>query len=524
MNGHRPKKYKMKNLLDTNTVLNILYLEDSQQDLEIIQELLIDAGYKVSIDHVENEKEFVSSLLRQKFDIILSDFNLPSYDAFSALRKSIEICPEVPFIVVSGTIGEETAIELIKLGADDYILKDKPERLPYAINRALEEAIAKKALKLSEKELRKSEIMYRTLTENIPDIVARFDTNLRHIYVNSAIEKIVGIPPHSFIGKTNEELGMPMEQVSIWNEQLLHVFKTAKQRKIEFSFLTSGGIRYFSSLAVPEFSKDGKVVSVLSVAHDITERKKSEVELIKAKEKAEESDNLKTAFLHNISHEIRTPMNAIVGFSGFLNDPDLLSEQRQNFTDIIVQSSNQLLAIITDIISVATIEAGQAKINEKETNLNTICKLLNEQYQLKAQEQNVFLSLKTNLPDHDALVITDEIKLTEILANLIGNALKFTQKGTIEFGYSLEQNALKFYVEDTGIGIPPELIGEIFTRFRQVETTSSRQFGGSGLGLSISKAYVELLGGQMWVTSELNKGSVFYFTIPYKNKNTMYCL
>ncbi len=239
-------------------------------------------------------------------------------------------------------------------------------------------------------------------------------------------------------------------------------------------------------------------------------------DLITAKEKAEESDNLKTAFLHNISHEIRTPMNAIVGFSMALKNPDLLPEKCNYFTEIIIQSSNQLLAIINDIVSIATIEAGQVQINETETNLNKICNLLNEQFKLKAKIQDVFLNLKTTLPDKEALIITDEIKLTEILTNLIGNALKFTSKGTVNFGYHLKENNIEFYVEDTGIGIPTEMHNEIFKRFRQVETTSCRQFGGSGLGLSISKAYVELLGGQIWLTSELDKGSVFTFTIPYK--------
>ncbi len=256
-------------------------------------------------------------------------------------------------------------------------------------------------------------------------------------------------------------------------------------------------------------------------------------ELIIAKDKAEESDRLKTAFLHNISHEIRTPMNAIVGFSEFLNNPDLLPENRKKYTDIVVQSSKQLLSIITDIVSISTIEAGQEKIVENETNLNAVCKLLLEQFLSKAEKRNIGLALKTALPDDEALVITDEIKLTQVLSNLIGNALKFTEHGRVEFGYALKEHNLEFYIEDTGIGIPAEMHETIFQRFRQVEISTSRQFGGSGLGLSISKAYVELLGGKMWLKSEPENlpadplrqsyseaskagGSTFYFTIPYK--------
>lgn len=234
-----------------------------------------------------------------------------------------------------------------------------------------------------------------------------------------------------------------------------------------------------------------------------------------AQRNAEESDQLKTAFLHNISHEIRTPMNSIVGFSELLNNPDLDFERRQNYTEIITQSSDGLLSIITDIVDIATIEAGQARLNETETNLNKMLRQLYEQFSLKVQQKQFSFSYKHSLADDDALIRTDSVKLLAILTNLIGNAMKFTQKGHVIFGYTKKENTLEFYVEDTGIGIPSGMHDEIFKRFRQVELTDDRQFGGSGLGLAISKAYVEMLGGKIWLTSILGKGSVFYFTIPY---------
>ena len=212
-------------------------------------------------------------------------------------------------------------------------------------------------------------------------------------------------------------------------------------------------------------------------------------------------------------------MNAIVGFSGFLNEPGLASSKRKQYTDIIVQSSNQLLSIITDIIDIATIESGQEQVYETEIRLNAALKILHEQFLIKAEKQNVKLNLKLSLHDDQDTIVSDEIKLAQILTNLIGNALKFTKKGRVNIGYRVKGHELEFSVEDTGIGIPSEMHEEIFNRFSQVESTVARQFGGSGLGLSISKAYVGLLGGNMWLESEPNKGSIFFFTIPYKKSN-----
>ena len=190
-------------------------------------------------------------------------------------------------------------------------------------------------------------------------------------------------------------------------------------------------------------------------SRDITERKKMEDSLIEAKKKAEESDNLKSAFLHNISHEIRTPLNAIVGFSELLNNPGIDNETRQHFINIILQSSDQLLAIISDIVDVATIEAGQVKISEKEIELNATLKLLYDQFLLKANKQNISFTLKPPLPDIEVSIISDETKLSQVLSNLISNALKFTQQGHVNFGYKIKEDELEFVVEDTGIGIPP---------------------------------------------------------------------
>ncbi|MBN2891404.1 MAG: response regulator [Bacteroidales bacterium] len=251
------------------------------------------------------------------------------------------------------------------------------------------------------------------------------------------------------------------------------------------------------------------------------------IELKSAKEKAEESDRLKTAFLQNMSHEIRTPLNAICGFSGMLNMPKITDEKRDTFVSIIQNSSNQLLSIVTDILTISSLETKQEKLNISKVNINEIIVDLLTIFKTQAQNKNISLYSKQQLNDKQSEIYTDKTKITQILSNLLSNALKFTHEGFIEFGYTIletrhgvsQHHDLQFYLKDTGIGIKPELHEKIFERFRQADKSIQMNFGGTGLGLSISKGFAELLGGKIWVESEPEKGSTFYFTIPYEPVN-----
>jgi PAS domain S-box-containing protein len=248
-------------------------------------------------------------------------------------------------------------------------------------------------------------------------------------------------------------------------------------------------------------------------------RSQLEYELIKAKEKAEESDKLKTAFLANMSHEIRTPMNGILGFAEMLNDSRLSYANRKKYLNIIHSNGKMLINLIDDIIDFAKIESGQANIVQDEFSLNSLLNQVQSTFltrSLRRNKSKLRILTKKSFPDEKSYIRTDPIKLRQILTNLVGNAIKFTNKGYIEFGYDLAENSfLKFYVKDTGIGIPDDKLQMIFERFIQADSSPSRKYGGSGLGLAISKGLVELLGGKMWAESALNEGSTFYFTIPF---------
>lgn len=238
------------------------------------------------------------------------------------------------------------------------------------------------------------------------------------------------------------------------------------------------------------------------------------LELSLALNKAEESDRLKSAFLANMSHEIRTPMNGIIGFSSLLSDEELSATKRKEYVEIIVNSSNQLLAIINDILDISRIEAGQTELNFEEVSVNSLFDNLALFYGSKAAAKDIEFRVIKPLPDDESIIITDRSKLQQVLDNLLNNAFKFTSEGHITLGYEKKDQKVRFYVEDTGIGISPIDQEKIFERFMQVESTFSRSYGGTGLGLSISKGLVELLGGKIKVSSVPGQGSAFQFVLP----------
>jgi PAS domain S-box-containing protein len=312
--------------------------------------------------------------------------------------------------------------------------------------------------------------------------------------------------PEQIIGQKATLLyGMKTENITAFWE----MHKTLKTTHYS-EYPTDDGKWYFVSTSPIEENK------FVTAFFDITERKNSEIELAKAKEKAEESNRLKTAFLQNMSHEIRTPLNAISGFSGLLDKSEISEEKRKSFVSIIQNSSNQLISIVTDILTISSLETKQEKVNVSSVCINTIIVELLAIFKQQAQNQNISLYAKQQLSDKQSEIYTDKTKLTQILTNLISNALKFTHEGFIEFGYNLKENEFEFYVKDSGIGIKQEFHNIIFERFRQADKSINKIYGGTGLGLAISKAFVELLGGKIWVQSEIEKGSIFYFTIPYK--------
>ncbi|NTW24713.1 MAG: response regulator [Lentimicrobium sp.] len=309
--------------------------------------------------------------------------------------------------------------------------------------------------------------------------------------------------------------------------------------KLKIPCVTKGEVTVNKLLSVPAFINNeyAGLIILADAENDYTEemagvvqrlinmfslyafRLKAEESLQIAKQKAEESDRLKSLFLSNMSHEIRTPMNAIIGFAEMLQDRELNIEEKDRFLDVIIKSGDNLLRLINDIIDISKIEAGQLKIIYSDCYLNEMFTDLEISFNrelTRMRKDHLKLYVQPGNSDSDFAVYTDPVRLRQIITNLFGNAIKFTDEGFIEIGYRIKADKIEFYVRDSGIGIPVDHQKLIFERFGQVKEAAARNLAGTGLGLTISKNLVEMLGGRMWLDSFPGEGSTFWFTIPLK--------
>ncbi len=351
--------------------------------------------------------------------------------------------------------------------------------------------------------------------EQSPTVVVITDPLGNIEYVNPAFIEHTGYTIEEAIGQNPRILQSGLMQKSVY-EELWKTILSGKVWRGELQNRKKNGDLFWERAIISAIrNNDDEVTNFVAVKENITEQRKIVAALIEEKEHAQESDRLKSAFLANISHEIRTPMNGILGFAQLLNEPHLTGEELAEYIDLIQQSGKRMLTLINNLINISRIEAGETMLHIDETPVNELLRNLYAFFKPEIDKKGLRLNCTTPLPDNESIIETDSGKLIQILTNLIQNALKFTSKGKIDFGYKRIDDTLEFYVIDTGVGIAPEMIEKIFDRFHQVDNTITRTHEGSGLGLNISKAYAELLGGTIRVESREGIGTEFYFTLPY---------
>ncbi len=621
--------------MDIQPEIKILFLEDNEFDLQLAERELQNAGLIYSLTRVDTKADFEREIHASLPDIIISDYFLTDFNGLDLLGLVIGIFPEIPVIITTGSINEETAVNCMKAGAADYVLKDQLKRLPFSVMEVLNKSAIRKEKTLAENALRQSETRFGSLLNNISNLAVQgYSPDGTVKYWNKASELLYGYQAGAALGKSlldliipdamtgivvktiNEmvETGIaqPAEELQLKRKDgsIVHVYSSHsinvlpggekelycididltdriivekalidsenKYRNLVenspvgiFQSTTEGQWIYanvalvkllnyssqeellstgigniyltpdheselievissnliisdFETVFVTKYGQKKDVIIGASIENkritgmvlDISERKAAENELKKAKEKAEESDRLKSSFLSNLSHEVRTPMNGIVGFAELLLDLSLDEESRKEYVETIMQNSNNLLKIISDIIEISKIKTEMLSIQYSEFSIKTLIRDVENQYKEMAVKKQIDFSFTDHIEEDQKLIISDETKIRLVLSHLIDNAFKFTESGIILVNCVQNESFFVFSVSDTGVGIAPEFAEMIFEPFRQIEDSFNRKFGGNGLGLAIAKAYVELLGGKIRVQSNTPRGSVFTFTLP----------
>ncbi len=364
-------------------------------------------------------------------------------------------------------------------------------------------------LKLSNEKLAQNITKTSSLLSVIPDMMFVFNRNGYITDYHSNNENELYKEASKFLNKNINEV-LPSEIATLTIKKIEIVLSQKQIETYKYQLTIDGELQTFESRMI-YLNKN----HTLTIVRNVTSSELAKKELIAAKEKAEESDRLKSSFLANMSHEIRTPMNGIIGFSELLSAKTINPAEREYYTSIIVKSGHQLLDIINDVLEISKIETGQISINNTHVNLHYLLDVLYSFFKKKTADKNLDLCTHKASSKETLYILTDEGKLRQVLNNLISNAIKFTSSGSVSFGYSFMDEFIVFWVEDEGIGIAADEQTKIFDRFTQANAKIMAQHGGTGLGLSISKSLVELLGGKIWVESELNKGSKFCFSLPY---------
>ncbi|MFH5185996.1 response regulator [Paenibacillus sp. TAB 01] len=506
--------------------INILLVDDHPENLLAIEAVLADEPYRLV--RAYSGHEALRCLLRDEFAVILLDVQMPGMDGFETARhiKSHDKTKDIPVIFITATSKETTHYDAgYSAGAIDYMVKPfVPQILRSKIRGFVSLYDAQKALKQqtkrleeanlelqrSSQELKKAEAQARAVMETSIDTMLVFSTRGTILKANPAVEMMFGYTPQELQGKPISLLlpsfadGRRPEKC-----QLGKVLEATTRRKDQTSFPAE--IQLGASM-------EGSHLFVCTV-RDITERKRAEQALIQAKEVAEEASKVKTRFMSFMSHEIRTPLNGVIGMMDILLDSGLTDEQRE-LADIVMQSGITLSTIVNDVLDFSKLESGRMELEDEPFLLQVCLEQIMDMFTAKVREKQLEMLYVID-PRLEGLVRGDMTRLQQVLLNLVGNAVKFTERGGVYIivscvGETNEAFRIEFAVKDTGIGIPEDKVCQLFQPFTQADASMNRKYGGTGLGLAISKTLVELMGGSIRVESGEESGAIFIFTVTLK--------
>ncbi len=491
----------------------ILLIEDDPVDQMAFERFVKMEELNFEYDIADSVHQASEKLSANEYDVIITDYMLGDGNAFDILNLGHRI----PLIFTSGVGDEEIIVKAMKKGASDYLIKDTSRNylkvLPLTIDKTIRRSLAEKRLLAVEEELKQLSIV----ASQTSNAVIIFDSELKIEWVNEAFCKMTG---YSFLetkGSSGEILRKDANNIFKANAVMEQVIKGKKSYTYENLNLTKDGVEYWAlTTLTPIIDVSGDIHKIIAIESDITTNKKVEQELIIAKEKAEESTRIKEEFLANMSHEIRTPLNGIKGFTDLLVKNEHYPEQKK-YLEAIQFSTKNLLIIINDILDFSKIEAGKMELEQTEFYFRDLIESIFNSFVFQVKEKGLEISKKIEEKIPETLV-GDPVRINQVITNLMSNALKFTENGSIEL--TVEEISRKgdkinllFKVKDSGIGIPKDKLDYIFTSFSQASSSTTRKYGGTGLGLAIVKNIVNLFKGQIRVESTEGVGSVFIFDL-----------
>jgi PAS domain S-box-containing protein len=506
----------------TDLNIKLFLVDDDEIDAMSFERALKRSGIKYSLKHCKNASEALEEIVKDDYHCVFLDYQLPGVDGLVLLKRMKELGVHAPIAVLTSQGDEKIAVEMMKAGAFDYF--PKAEVNAENITKIIRSGIRLNEIQLqkieAERALKENNNKLNTILESTHAMIFSVDYDLKYTAFNTTFKKSIA----NLYGNIPELGKYFLDDVSIQKD--LSVFQNCLTKSLqgEHVNLTEefGEVEhcsnYYDLNFNPIVNEFGKVRGVAVFCQDITERKKIEREILEAKFEAERTANAKSEFLSNMSHEIRTPMNAIIGLSELLLKETLSDKQLENLKSIKYSADN-LLVIINDILDFSKIESGKIEFEEVNFDLENKIHEIRKTFIFKAEEKNI--GLKFRLSDRvPKFLIGDPFRLNQILLNLLSNAVKFTKEGTVSLFIDLieesnESVKLKFEVIDTGIGIPKDKLASVFESYTQAYTDITRRFGGTGLGLAITRQLVTMQNGEIFLESQLGKGTTFTINLEF---------